>query len=447
MERNRLSPLRLLFYAGPAIPLSMLTMPLVMYVPPFYAAEVGMSLAAVGGIFLLARAWDALIDPVIGMLSDRTGGRFGRRKPWILAGMPCLVVTTWMLCQPPSGAGLGYLQLWVFLFYLAWTMVQIPYLSWGAELSPDYHERSRVVGYREGCFMVGVLLATGLPIAVLGGGEEPTLREILHVFTVAITVLLPVVVLAAVFGVPERAAGPATVQQRPRLRDMLRLTAGNRPFVRLLAVTFCLWLGLHMYNAALLMVLQYALGFPGSVFLKLVFAQFVVGTLFTPMIVRIAGRISKHRALALGALGTAIALPAMMLVTPGATWQIMAIFIALGFVISPIWVLPTALVADVADYGALRGGGQSEGIYMALYNFVMKMALSASIGIVLPLLDLLGFDPAGANGPAELTSLQIVGLGLPAIILLIGAALLWHYPIDARRHGIIRRRLDARPVG
>ncbi len=437
MQTKRLSALTLLFYGGPAIPISMLTMPLVLYLPPFYAAEIGLSLAAVGAIFFLARAWDGFIDPIIGILSDRTRSRFGRRKPWIAIGTPFLLIATWFLCQPGPDIDRTYLLIWVFSFYLAWTMVQIPFLSWGAELSNDYRERSRIVGFREGNFMLGVLLTVSLPLLFLSG-HEPSLREILYVLVIAISIILPVSVLLALIFVPE---SNENMEQPVTFRAMGKILKQNKPFQRLMVITFSVWLGIHVYNAALLMVLQHAFHFPGSMFLKLVMLQFVIGTLTTPLIVRVANRIGKHRALGLGVLGTALVLPAMMFVTPGETWQIALIFFALGFTISPIWILPTALIADTADYGTLRGGGRQEGLYMALYNLAVKIALAASVGIALPLLDVLGFNPTGHNGPQEIASLLAVGLGLPVIIMLPGLALLWNYPIDRRRHDIIRRRI------
>lgn len=440
MER-RLKALTLLFYGMPALPLSMLTMPLVLYIPPFYAAEVGLSLTLVGAVFFLARAWDGVTDPLIGLLSDRSRTRWGRRKPWILAGTPLLMIATWFLCQPPEGAGFAYLLFWVFFFYATWTMVQIPHLSWGAELSDDYRERSRIVGFREGSFLVGVLCATGLPILVLGAAE-PSLREILRVFAISVVIILPVSVILCLLMVPHQQG----VRQSLSITEMVGVLRRNRLFLRILAVTFLVWLGIHVYNATVLLVLQHVLGFPGSVFLKLVFLQFVIGTLFTPFIVRIANRIGKHVALALGIFGTALALPAMSMVTPGATWQIMTVFAIFGLVISPIWVLPTALVADVVDYGALRGGGRQEGLYMALYTIAVKAALAVSVGVALPLLDILGFDPAGSNGEGALLALKAVGLWLPALILLPAGLLLWRYPLDAARHHTIVRRLARRPA-
>ena len=103
MRNDELSAYKLLAYAGPMIPLSIMAMQLVVYIPPFYAGQLGVDIAVVGGIFFFARAWDAIIDPVIGSLSDRVDTRWGRRKPWIAFGVPFLIVMFYLFCMPPEG--------------------------------------------------------------------------------------------------------------------------------------------------------------------------------------------------------------------------------------------------------------------------------------------------------------------------------------------------------
>lgn len=439
MNANRpQSTSTLALYAMPAISISMLLMPPIMYIPPFYASEVSMDLATVGLVFFLARAWDAFIDPLIGSLSDHTRSRWGRRKPWIAVGVPFLMLATWLLFSPPQAASPAYLLIVIFGFYLAWTMVQIPYLSWGAELSTDYKERNRIVGFREAGTMIGVLLITGLP-ALIFYGSEPTLRQILMAFAVLILVSLPVTCLLALRKVPDVVSD---VREEFSMGTVLRTLVENRPFLRLMVATLLIWLGAYIYNACILFVLQNALGFPGSVFLQLVFIQFLVGTLFTPLIIRGANRFGKHRVLAISAVATALVIPAMSLVPAGSFVGIAACFVALGFAISPIWVLPTAIVADVADVGELLGGGRKNGLYMAIYNLDVKIAIAISIGVAMPLLGYLGFQPTGAVTEAGRQALSIVGLYLPAALMIAGAAVLWNYPLDAKAHGEIRRRLE-----
>ena len=113
----------------------MLGMMVIVYLAPFYAAHMGLELASVGAIFFLARMWDAVIDPVVGNLSDLTRSKFGRRKPWIALGTPFLLASVYLFFQPPEGSGSLYLVVIAVVFYAAMTVVQIPYLSWGAELS------------------------------------------------------------------------------------------------------------------------------------------------------------------------------------------------------------------------------------------------------------------------------------------------------------------------
>jgi len=136
-------------YALPALPAAMLGLPLLIFLPAYYVETTTLSLTAIGAVLLVARLWDVAVDPAIGALSDRTHTRFGRRKPWILAALPFVLVGSFMLFDPPTEAGAGYLLLWLLVVYLGWSMVQIPHQAWGAELSSDYAERSHIAAWRE----------------------------------------------------------------------------------------------------------------------------------------------------------------------------------------------------------------------------------------------------------------------------------------------------------
>lgn len=430
----------LLAYGAPSLILSMLTMALIVYIPAFYATEVHLSLATVGLVFFAARGWDAVIDPLIGHLSDRTQSRWGARKPWLLAGTPVLVVSTWLLFQPPQHATTAYLLAWVFIYYIAWSAVQIPYLSWGAELSADYAERNRVVGFREGMTFVGVLLAAAAPVAVFRE-HEPSLRQILLVFAVLTAIILPVSILLCA-----RVVQVGTAAESQGLWSGLSTLRRNRVFLHLLAGCFLLWLGLHVYNAGVLLVIEFTLHLQKADFLRLVFVQFIVGLAATPLIVKLAGSLGKHRMLAFAGVGFALTLPLLALIPAGRFLPAAAVFAVLGIVISPVWVLPTALVADAVDFGQLKGGTGGAGLYMAIYNLSVKLALAASVGIALPLMQLLGFRTETAAGLAHTRALNTVGLLLPAGIGIVAAALFWSYPLDRVRHDIVRRWIVRRSI-
>jgi len=124
----------LLAYSGLALPLTLIELPLGMYLPAFYAKEMGISLAAIGIIFTVARLWDGFSDLLIGRLSDQLTSPYGRRKPWVLLGGPLLILSAWCLFNPTGNIDTSYLVLWLVLFYTVLTIVKIPYWTWGAEL-------------------------------------------------------------------------------------------------------------------------------------------------------------------------------------------------------------------------------------------------------------------------------------------------------------------------
>ncbi len=118
-ETRPLTVKELLAYGGLSIPLQALLIPLIVFLPPFYATEMGLSLTTVGAVFFVARLWDAISDPIIGGLSDRTKSRFGPRRPWIFVGTPFLMGLTWLLLVPQFEINFVSLSLLIFTFYVS----------------------------------------------------------------------------------------------------------------------------------------------------------------------------------------------------------------------------------------------------------------------------------------------------------------------------------------
>jgi len=134
----------LLAYAAPSLPLAGLGLPLVVHLPTYYAREIGLPLAAVGAAFLMVRLIDVVFDPLIGWAMDRTRTPLGRFRPWLIASTPVLMLAAAMLFFAKPGIDLNYLWLWLLVGYLGFSMGSLSQTAWGAVISPDYDQRSRI---------------------------------------------------------------------------------------------------------------------------------------------------------------------------------------------------------------------------------------------------------------------------------------------------------------
>jgi Na+/melibiose symporter-like transporter len=191
-------------YGLPNLSYSVAALPLALFIPAYYADDLGLPLAAVGAAIAASRVLDVLIDPFIGVLSDRVTTRFGRRKPWIVIGAPLLLLSVWMLFVPGERGDVSVPHLlgWICLLFLGFTLVDLPYKAWGAELSDDYAERSRVAAVREGfgfAGQIGLLLV----LFVLGLQGIDAARTQLLTVAIAIVALTPPLLAAALLGVRE----------------------------------------------------------------------------------------------------------------------------------------------------------------------------------------------------------------------------------------------------
>jgi len=233
----------LVAYAQMTLPLAVIGLPIAIYIPAFYSGTLGLNLAAVGLVLMLARFSDVITDPLIGRLSDRTRGRFGRRRPWIAAGVPLMALSAFMLFVPSEPVSLAYLFVWISAIYLGFTLIGIPYAAWGAELSTDYRERSRVTGAREVFLLIGLVSAIIIPVAwailtgatdAEGGELNSVSREAMASLGWMVIILLPV--CAAILFWKIREPAPMT-EQTISFVEGLKAVMRNGPFRRVLIST------------------------------------------------------------------------------------------------------------------------------------------------------------------------------------------------------------------
>lgn len=179
-------------YALIGLPLAMIGYPVGIYLPDLYSGERGVSLAAIGTMLMLARTTDAITDPLMGFASDRTRSRFGRRKPWIAAGVPVMLVGIVMLFMPPEGVSQWYLLTWYVVMTLGSTLITLPYRAWGAELSSDYHTRTRIMSAGEVLILIGLIVAAAVPfLARFVSPEGVDSSVVLRALALVLLVVLP----------------------------------------------------------------------------------------------------------------------------------------------------------------------------------------------------------------------------------------------------------------
>ena len=220
MTKPGLDRKTLFYYSLTDLPISLSIFPVIVFIPRFYASDVGVPLALVGTIMIAVRVFDVVTDPLMGYLSDRTETRFGRRKPWVAMSAPLLMIAIYALFLPGEDAGSVHFLVWSMVLSLATTVMLIPYYAWGAELTTDYHERSRVTGARAMAGVVGSLAAQVAPAIVLIAFGLGGSAVVLEVVAWTMLVLTPICVALTVLRTPEP---PIRVTTRVPILPGLRL--------------------------------------------------------------------------------------------------------------------------------------------------------------------------------------------------------------------------------
>jgi GPH family glycoside/pentoside/hexuronide:cation symporter len=410
--------------------------------------------AAMGVIYSISRIWDAVSDPLVGYLSDRTTTRLGRRRTWLLISCVPISAGFYMVFAPPLSLDDQQLVIWTAIavigFYSAMTLFFVPHLSLGAELSDDYHERSRMFGTRHFAYIFGSILSLVTLYFLINEefAEGGNVRELAAELGVLAVVVMFALTLFAVARLRERPEFQGRMNASPlkAFSDVWR-----NPHARLLmVVTFIEHVGSAAIGALTLYVTHYIVGAPTWAPL-IIFAYMLPSSASVPLWLPLSRRYGKIKVWIGGMLLTGFSFGAMFLLPfmpdqdMRLAWIIlMAVFAGLangcGGTIGP------SVTGDVIDYDEYLSGERKEGAYFAAWNFVQKSATGVMLLLTGFVLEFSGFVPnAEQTMSVKIAMVTLYGL-FPLVCYLIGAALFSRFKLDESAHAEIRSALDARAV-
>lgn len=433
----------LTIFAGPSLPISALGLPLAVYLPEFFANVVGVGLAAVSFIFAMVRLIDLSIDPVLGGLMDRTRSRFGRFRPWLLAGAPVVMLGAYMVFMAPPGAGSVYLWTWLLVLYVGYSILTLSHAAWASTLASGYHERSRVYAWMQGGLVLSMVL---VPLIANWGAKQVGATPGAGVRAIGwfIIALAPVTVILTAIFTPE-SVPTARSAKGPSLADYVRLAV--RPSVsRILLADLFLAMGPLITGSLFFFFFREVKGFTTTQANTLLLCYFVGALAGAPLWTRLARSFGKHRALAIAASFYVALQLALFLMPKGVFGLAVVMLLISGLAYSAPTIFIRAMMADASDEANLDQGKNSTGMLYAMVTSTAKVSSALAILGSFSILGMAGFVPkAQAHNTAEaISALQNVFIFGPAIFSTLGALVLLTYRLDEKRHAEIRTALDAR---
>jgi glycoside/pentoside/hexuronide:cation symporter, GPH family len=436
---------QLIAYALPAASTSLMIVPLTAVLPSLYNKYYGVPFEAIGLALLITRLGDAFLDPLTAYLSDKTKTRLGARKPWMVAGALVSAIGVYFLFLPDGVPSWNYFLIWSGVVYIGWTLIAIPHSAWGAEMSGDYDERSKIVTVSGMVGAVGGTLFFAAPI-ILPFETENITPEVMRIVGIATIVFVPLSVLIATLFAP---TGKSVTTFDVGVLGTIRGLWQNKPF-RIFVTIFILQGVALGINATLLYAFTDGYLHIGERFARITILASVATFVAIPVWLWACNRYGKHLAWAVGSLTTNLVLVAYLFITPGEDAYIPTLVVNLlfGLLGSCAAVCYPAILADVIDYGTLKTGSNRAGSYFAVTMLFVKGTAAVGGGLATMLVGLFGFSMAegAVNDDLANFGMLFVFIGLHTLLQMVAIPLIWYFPIDKRRQAIIRKRIEQRAV-
>ena len=424
----------------------------------------GMNPALVGLLGGIPRLMDALTDPLMGFISDRTRSRWGRRRPYIFIGAIASGIVFAFLWQLPRGMSENFYFIYFLvvslIFYLAYTVYATPWVALGYELTPDYHERTRLMGVQNFIGQLPYLIAPWfLWIMTYEGFFDDHVEGASGLAIMVAVAVISVGILPAIF---LRERYKEVVREdthvnsfRDNVTDFFRgfaITLKSRPFLKLCIATFLVFNGFMLISSFQFYVIIYYVfggdqtrgaeyaGYAGTVGSISTFAVIV-------FITWLGTKIGKRRAFyvstGLSALGYALK---WFCYNPDIPLLVVLPAPLIAFGLGGLFVLMPSMVADVVDVDELETSERREGMFGSIFWWMVKLGMAAALTGGGLLLEATGFDVALEGNQSELTILllRIFDIAIPAIGSLVAIWIITLFPISEERAHEVRLELERR---
>lgn len=415
-----------------------------MFLMIFYTDTFGLAPAAVGTMFLISRFWDAAIDPVMGIIADRTETRFGKFRPWILWGILPFMISGVALFLTPAlspGGKLFYAYVTYTIVMMAYTMVNVPYGALLGVISPRSEDRTKLASYRFiGAFIGNIIVQGSLLYLVKTFGQGNDRLG----YPLAMTVFACIAggLFFFTFSSTKERVHPmaAATSISGDLKDLLR----NGPWVMLCAMGLATLIYISVRNGATLYYFKYYIGDQAAAAPFMVTGTIfsIVGALITPQLTRLCG--GKKSAFIILTLACTVGMGAFYLIKPTDRVLLYVCNILLSVPNAALFPLIWSMYADTADYGEWKNGRRATGLVFSAATFAQKMGWAIGGALAGFLLNAVGFIANVAQSTSSLGGIRHMMSTIPAAISLAVVALAFFYSLDNKLEHRIGTDLAAR---
>jgi Na+/melibiose symporter-like transporter len=403
---KELSKLKLFSYSLFAIPLAILGLPLYIYLPTFYAKDIGIDMALVGATLLVARVIDVFTDPIIGRLSDK----YFKRYVFIIIGSIIVLFSFYFLTHPISNANAFYLFVFSVLIYTGWSLLTIPYFSLSAEISFNKNHNNLLASSREFFTIIAVVLALFLPYYFNISKDE---QKSLLLMWDLVLYLLPILLIFLVFGTKNTQKIDADITIK---ESFVFLKKNSFKFRKLFFAFFINNIANAIPATLFILFVTYVLNEKDSIGVLLL-VYFLSGVLALPFWYYISKRFGKKNSWIYSIILASLVFLYVPFLSEGDFVPFLIVCIISGFSLGADMFLPSSIQADIAQEFT-KQNSQFTGVLFSFWAMLTKLALASAVGITFIILGVFGFDSNPQSSTSQLLLSSLYSL-LPIVLKLL----------------------------